>query len=248
AASATEERLLVIDQPFSNHKGGDLAFGNDGYLYIALGDGGSAGDPLGNAQNRASLLGKILRIDVDSRSGSLPYGIPAQNPYATNSSGYRKEIFAYGFRNPFRMSFDLVTQRLWVGDVGQSAREEIDIVKAGGNYGWNKMEGSLCYPPGVRCDSGKFNPPVIDYRRSVGQSVIGGFVYRGSAIPSMVGTYLFADFISGRVFGAVYDGNKADYETLLETNLKISALGQDANKELYLLSYQEGTIYKIVPE
>lgn len=246
ASNATEERLLVIDQPFSNHNGGDLTFGKDGYLYIAMGDGGSGGDPQGHAQNKQSLLGKILRIDVDSKTGALPYGVPRSNPFRGNKSGYREEIFALGLRNPFRMSFDLVTGHLWVGDVGQGAREEIDIITAGGNYGWNLREGTLCYPPGTACKGSNFIGPVAEYGRTEGRSVIGGYVYRGKSIPSLVGTYLYADFISGRLFGLVYDWKKAETETLLETGLLISSFGQDEKKELYLLSYQEGKIYRIV--
>jgi len=248
ASNANEERLLVIDQPFSNHNGGDLAFGKDGYLYIAMGDGGSGGDPLGHAQNKGSLLGKILRIDVDSKTDTLTYGIPRSNPFWRNKSGYREEIFAYGLRNPFRMSFDRVTGNLWVGDVGQGAREEINIVTAGGNYGWNLREGSLCYPPGSSCKGSNFIRPITEYGRDEGRSVIGGYVYRGKSIPRLAGTYLYADFISGKIFGLVYDGNRAETETLLDTGLLISSFGQDNKKELYLLSYQEGKIYRIVSD
>jgi glucose/arabinose dehydrogenase len=248
ASNANEERLLVIDQPFSNHNGGDLAFGKDGYLYIAMGDGGSGGDPLGHAQNKGSLLGKILRIDVDSKTDTLTYGIPRSNPFWRNKSGYREEIFAYGLRNPFRMSFDRVTGNLWVGDVGQGAREEINIVSAGGNYGWNLREGSLCYPPGSSCKGSNFIRPITEYGRDEGRSVIGGYVYRGKSIPRLAGTYLYADFISGKIFGLVYDGNRAETETLLDTGLLISSFGQDNKKELYLLSYQEGKIYRIVSD
>ena len=245
AEAAVEERLLVINQPFANHNGGDLQFGPDGYLYIALGDGGSGGDPQGNGQDRSVLLGKILRIDVNAHSGSLNYSIPPSNPFAGNTSGFREEIFAYGLRNPFRMSFDSSTGRLWAGDVGQGAREEIDIISSGGNYGWNRMEGKQCYPPGSSCSRTGLTLPVVDYGREVGTSVIGGFVYRGSSVPSLVGTYVYADFVSGRIFGLIYDGSSVSNKTFLETGLLLSSFGQDANRELYVLSYGQGKIYKI---
>lgn len=248
ASDATEQRLLVIDQPFSNHNGGDLHFGNDGYLYIALGDGGSGGDPLGNGQNRATLLGKVLRVDVDASQGQLNYGIPSANPFVGNTSGFREEIFAYGFRNPYRMGFDSATGKLWVGDVGQATREEIDIVESGKNYGWNVMEGSLCFPIGSACDQSGLTLPVVEYGRDVGKTIIGGFVYRGSAIPSLAGTYVFADFISGKIFGLPLDGNASEYKILLEPGHAISSLGQDENRELLILSYGEGKIYRILGE
>ena len=153
ARRESEEVLLEILQPYTNHNGGQIAFGPDGYLYIGLGDGGSSGDPENNGQTLSTLLGKILRIDVDSPAPELPYGIPADNPFAQNAFGYREEIFAYGFRNPWRFSFDPVTGRLWCGDVGQSSREEINIVEAGGNYGWNIMEGTACFPSATECSS-----------------------------------------------------------------------------------------------
>ncbi len=245
ADAATEERLLVINQPFTNHNGGDLQFGNDGLLYIALGDGGSGGDPLGNGQDRTTLLGKILRIDVDSSTSPNNYSIPPGNPFVGNGFGFKEEIFAYGLRNPFRMSFDTATGKLWAGDVGQDSREEIDIISSGGNYGWNRMEGRQCYPAGSSCSRSGLTLPVYDYGRSDGASVIGGYVYRGSSIPSLVGTYVFGDFISGNLFGLIYDGSSVIKKKLAETGLLISSLGRDESGELYVLSYGEGTIYKI---
>src|SRR6185369_4121436 len=182
--------LLTIDQPFDNHNGGQLAFGADGFLYIGMGDGGSGGDPFGNAQNTNALLGKILRIDVNSTSAGKQYAIPAGNPFVTG--GGAPEVYAYGLRNPWRFSFDTPTSRLFVGDVGQDAFEEVDIVEIGKNYGWNIMEGTHCYNA-TTCSSTGLTPPITDYSHSEGESVTGGFVYRGSAIPGMVGRYVFGD-------------------------------------------------------
>jgi glucose/arabinose dehydrogenase len=168
--------ILEVEQPFANHNGGQLAFGPDGYLYIGLGDGGSGGDPLGNGQNLSVLLGKILRIDVDSASQGRNYAIPNDNPFVGNSLDYREEIYAFGFRNPWRFSFDIETGRLWVADVGQSQREEIDLVEKGKNYGWKIMEGSLPYAGG---DQEGLELPVWEYGRGEGIAVIGGYVYRG---------------------------------------------------------------------
>lgn len=242
--TGTELRLLEVNQPFSNHNGGDLAFGPDGYLYIALGDGGSGGDPQGNAQNRSVLLGKILRIDVDQQVGVLNYAIPSSNPYSGNTAGYREEIFAYGLRNPFRFAFDTTTGKLWAGDVGQNAVEEIDVIEAGGNYGWNRMEGTSCYPPNSNCDRTGLTLPVTDYRQTLGKSVIGGRVYRGSALPTLRGWYLFGDFVSGRIF-AHLPGSGNKNQTLLESGLLISSFGHDQTNELYVVSYGDGALYQI---
>ena len=237
--------LLEINQPFSNHKGGQLAFGNDGYLYIGLGDGGSAGDPLGNAQNRSSLLGKILRIDVDSPSAGRNYGIPAGNPFAGNTLGYREEIYAYGLRNPWRFSFDPPTGMLWVADVGQDQREEIDLVEKGKNYGWNIMEGSLCYTPPTGCNQIGLELPVWEYGRDEGISVIGGFVYRGSTLAGLYGAYVYGDYGSGKIWTLRYDGTGAFVNTLLvDTALSITSFGLDENNELYFTAF-DGKIHKL---
>ncbi|MGZ4885701.1 MAG: PQQ-dependent sugar dehydrogenase, partial [Halobacteriota archaeon] len=196
----SEEVLLQVGQPFSNHNGGQISFGPDGYLYIGLGDGGGAGDPLGNGQNRSTLLGKILRIDVNSASGSLNYSIPRDNPFVGNNQGFREEIYAYGLRNPWRFSFDPTTGLLWVGDVGQDRIEEVDIVKSGGNYGWNIMEGSSCYSPPSGCNQTGLSLPIWEYNHSIGYSVTGGFVYRGAALPELVGSYVYGDYGSGRIW------------------------------------------------
>jgi len=237
--------LLEINQPFSNHKGGQLAFGNDGYLYIGLGDGGSAGDPLGNAQNGSSLLGKILRIDVDSPSAGRNYGIPADNPFADNTLDYREEIYAYGLRNPWRFSFDPPTGMLWVADVGQDQREEIDLVEKGKNYGWNIMEGSLCYTPPTGCNQTGLELPVWEYGRDEGISVIGGFVYRGSTLAGLYGAYVYGDYGSGKIWTLRYDGTGALVNTLLvDTALSITSFGLDENNELYFTAF-DGKIHKL---
>ena len=237
--------LLEIDQSFSNHNGGQLAFGDDDFLYIGLGDGGSAGDPFGNAQNRSSLLGKILRIDVDAFSEGSNYRIPVDNPFAGNALGYREEIYAYGFRNPWRFSFDRATGTLWAGDVGQEQREEIDLVEKGRNYGWNIMEGTLCYSPSTDCNQTGLELPVWEYGRDEGISVIGGFVYRGIALADLFGAYVYGDYGSGRIWALSFEGLGPFVNTLLvDTNLNIASFGIDADNELYLTAF-DGKIYKL---
>jgi glucose/arabinose dehydrogenase len=237
--------LLEVNQPFTNHDGGQLAFGADGYLYIGLGDGGSGGDPFGNAQNTSSLLGKILRIDVDSPSGGRNYGIPADNPFAGNALGYREEIYAYGLRNPWRFSFDPPTGTLWVADVGQNQREEIDLVEKGKNYGWNIMEGTLCYSPSTGCDQTGLELPVWEYGRDEGICVIGGFVYRGSTLAGLYGAYVYGDYGSGSIWALQYDGTSAPVNTLLvDTALSITSFGLDENSELYFTAF-DGKIHTL---
>ena len=194
----SEKVLLWFSQPYENHNGGHLAFGPKGYLYIAVGDGGAGGDPQNNGQNRKTLLGSMLRIDVDTTSGSKPYGIPKDNPFAGNSLGYREEIYAWGLRNPWRFSFDRKTGQLWAGDVGQNAWEEIDVIEKGKNYGWRVMEGDHCFNPPTGCSKSGLQPPVWDYTMKGGQSVTGGHVYRGKLLPQLVGQYIYADFITGQ--------------------------------------------------
>jgi glucose/arabinose dehydrogenase len=237
--------LIEINQPFSNHNGGQLAFGDDGFLYIGLGDGGGAGDPFGNAQNRSSLLGKILRIDVDSFSEGRTYGIPADNPYVGNVSGYREEIYAYGFRNPWRFSFDRATGTLWSCDVGQAQREEIDLVENGRNYGWNIMEGTLCYSPSTGCNQTGLELPVWDYGRDEGISVIGGFVYRGLTLTGLDGAYVYGDYGSGKIWALRFEGLGPFANTLLfDTNLNLASFGIDSDYELYFTAF-DGKIYKL---
>jgi glucose/arabinose dehydrogenase len=248
ADPASERQLLVVDQPFDNHNGGQLAFGPDGFLYIGFGDGGSGGDPLGNGQNLQTLLGKMLRIDVDSSpAAGKQYAIPADNPFA--SSGGLPEIWAYGFRNPWRFSFDRPTGRLFAGDVGQGDFEEVDLVTRGGNFGWNIMEGDHCYPPGTpSCNTTGLILPINEYAHDAagGTAIIGGFVYHGSAIPGLAGTFVFGDLASGHVWGLqeVAQGNWQ--RTLVLThNLTVSSFGQDPDGELYLIDYGNGAVLRL---
>jgi glucose/arabinose dehydrogenase len=246
ADPASEKILLNVNQPFSNHKAGQLGFGNDGFLYFGLGDGGSGGDPLGNGQNLQTLLGKMLRIDVNATSPGLPYGIPADNPFA--SSGGLPEIWAYGFRNPWRFSVDRTTGRLFVADVGEGQFEEIDLLQKGGNFGWNTMEGAHCFSPASGCNMSGLVLPIDEYDHSLGQAVIGGYVYRGTVIPQLAGTYIFGDFSSGRVWGLTQDaaGNWTRAQ-LLSTSHNFSSFGQDSAGEIYLVDYS-GSILKLVAQ
>jgi glucose/arabinose dehydrogenase len=243
--------VLTVSQPFANHKGGQLAFGKDGYLYIGLGDGGSGGDPLGNAQNRSSLLGKILRIDVNSPSAGRNYGIPSDNPFTNNSLGYKEEIYAYGLRNPWRFSFDPATGKLWAGDVGQDRLEEIDIIENGRNYGWNIMEGTSCYNPASACNETALELPVWNYTHDMGESIIGGYVYHGSLLPELSNSYIYGDYVSGRIWALQYNGSSTTNNSLLvSSNLAISSFGLDDLNELYICAF-DGKIYRlnnIIPE
>ncbi len=243
----SEQILLTVNQPFENHNGGQLAFGPDGYLYIGLGDGGSAGDPLGNGQNRSTLLGKILRINVDLSTGGRNYAIPPNNPYAANSLGYREEIYAYGFRNPWRFSFDSATGQLWVGDVGQGQIEEVDLVSSGKNYGWSIMEGTLCYNPSSGCNTTGLELPIWNYTHAFGNAIIGGYVYRGSAIPILNGIYVYGDFGSGRIWALNYTGSEVSNVLLADTDLNIASFGLDMQGELYFSAY-DGKIYQLNPQ
>jgi glucose/arabinose dehydrogenase len=241
---SSEKVLLLVEQPFPNHNGGQISFGPDGYLYIGLGDGGGAGDPSGNAQNRSTLLGKILRIDVNAASGSLNYSIPRDNPFVGNNQGFREEIYAYGLRNPWRFSFDSVTGQLWVGDVGQDRIEEVDIVKSGGNYGWNIMEGSLCYSPPSGCNQTGLSRPIWEYNHTLGDSIIGGFVYRGAALPDLVGTYIYGDYGSGKIWGLRYDGINSTNSELTATGVHITSFGLDQKGELHICA-SDGNVYRL---
>jgi glucose/arabinose dehydrogenase len=246
--SRTGEIFLQIPQPFSNHNGGQLAFGEDGYLYIALGDGGSAGDPDNNGQNLHTLLGSILRIDVNQPSSSKKYSIPPDNPFAGNTQGYCEEIFAYGLRNPWRFSIDPVTKLIWTGDVGQNKYEEIDIIVNGGNYGWNIREGFHPFREGLLPDRVKLIDPIFEYDHSVGQSITGGFVYRGSQLSSLQGKYIYADFVQGQIWALNYQDNASvSSQLLLDTNLNFSSFGIDLSGELYLCAF-DGGIYTLVNE
>ncbi len=245
ADPASEEMLLTIAHPsFDNHYGGQLAFGPDGYLYAGTGDGGGAGDPNGNAQNPDSLLGKLLRLDVESgpdQATGQAYRIPADNPFAGGTSP-RPEIWALGLRNPWRFSFSRATGDLWIGDVGQNSFEEIDMQPAGAaggrNYGWNILEGDACYNAQECSPPERYVPPVAVYGRDVGQSVTGGYMHRGM--------YVFADFVSGRLFALRNQAGQWNMSVLAETGLRISALGEDQAGRLYLCDYAGGTLQRLV--
>ena len=239
ADPASRVELLQIRQPYANHNGGQLAFGPDGFLYIGTGDGGSGGDPHGNGQSTDTRLGKILRIDV--RPATAPYAIPAGNPFGN-------EIWAFGLRNPWRFSFDRANGDLYIADVGQNEVEEINFqpagAGAGANYGWNVMEGSRCFPrPG--CSKTGLTQPVAEYFHGKGDcSVTGGYVYRGSA-KALQGSYLYADFCSGRIWGLQKNGTRWDNRLLSDTAFPISTFGEDEKGELYLADYETGTVYRL---
>ena len=240
-ASSTERVLLTITHPLSNHNGGMIAFGFDGYLYIGVGDGGGANDPNDNAQNVNVLLGKILRIDVNA---GLPYSSPSTNPFFGATAG-RDEIFAFGFRNPWRFSFDRVTGQQWVADVGQGTREEVDTpIRNGGNYGWRVFEGNFCTGLGpAPCIASNYEPPVFDYdTHAAGRcSVTGGYVYKGSLGTLPTGTYVYGDYCSGEILA--WDGTT--HSLLADTTTNISSFGEDEQGELYVVALG-GTVSKIV--
>jgi len=269
-ADTNSERILFeVPEPYWNHKGGELAFGPDGYLYLGVGDGGppSGGDPFNNGQNRFTLLAKMLRIDVNSRttigngdrSHQLNYGIPRDNPFA-NATNERPEIFAYGLRNPWRYSFDRQTGDLWVGDVGQDLWEEIDLVTNGGNYGWSEREGTHGFKDESQTGRARYVDPVMEYTHrtnlqsdgmfpdhSIGLCVIGGYVYRGKKYPALDGIYVYGDYNLGTFWGFRYDraAHKVTTEgTLLDQPKNIISFAEDADGELYVLT-QDGEIYQI---
>lgn len=243
----SEEIIFTTPQPFSNHNGGKIVFGPDGYLYIALGDGGSGGDPQNNAQNLGSPLGKILRIDVDKQANGKKYSIPDDNPFVNNDEGYLEEIFAYGLRNPWRFTFDLQTGWLWAADVGQNDWEEINIVNKGGNYGWRFMEGTHCYNPQQNCDDGTLEHPIWEYphNNSGGWSITGGEVYRVDESSELYGKYIYADFVSGNIWSLQYDGINSPVNKFLHSQpgIGISGFGKDEIGNIYLCDLN-GTIYR----
>jgi glucose/arabinose dehydrogenase len=246
-ADPTGHILLTIPHPTNqNHNGGTLAFGPDGYLYWSVGDGGSGGDPPNNAQNLNRLLGKLLRLDV---STPFTYTSPSTNPFF--SGGGRPEIWAYGLRNPWRFSFDSLTGDIFIGDVGQDSREEVDFQPAsstgGENYGWRVMEGKICYPPGTTgCDKTGKVLPITDYTHAFGCAIVGGYMYRGALFPPMQGYYFYSDECSGIVNVLRHDPIKGWVSIrVADTPYNVSTFGQDENGEIYFTDYGAGDIYKI---
>jgi len=236
--------IITIGQSGFFHKGGCITFGPDGYLYISLGEDGTPN----NAQSLTSLKGKVLRIDVDNPAGGLQYGIPPGNPFAGNPNGYRQEIYAYGFRNPWRYSFDSESGDLWLGDVGQNNWEEAGLVRKARNHGWPHMEGKVCYPIGQPCDTTNLDIvlPLAVYNHSAGsQSITGGYVYRGPSVPTLYGNYVFADYIDGRVWWIDPDNSPGTLHLIQDTSLNIAAFGCDREGEMYFSTFN-GPLYRFV--
>lgn len=236
ADPASEEVIMTVPQPYKNHNGGAIEFGPDGYLYVALGDGGARNDPKASGQNRSDLLASILRIDVDKTSGDMKYGIPSDNPFI-GVANVRPEIFAYGIRNPWRIAFDKANGRLWCGDVGQELWEEVNVISKGGNYGWSNREGSHPFGnyPKVEGVSAPIEP-VWEYDHTIGKSVTGGRVYRAKRAKELTGKYLYADYVSGSIWALSYDeasGKATRNEQVVASGIPVLAFGEDANGEVY---------------
>lgn len=242
----SEKILFTLKQPYANHNGGDLVFGPDGYLYAALGDGGSAGDPENRAQDKTSFFGKILRIDINKGD---PYDIPVTNPFI-DEAGAKKEIWAYGLRNPWRISFDRSTGDLYIADVGQGNLEEVNFQKAdskgGENYGWRCYEGNQPYQPEGCQDKSSYIAPITEYNHDENRcSVTGGYVYRGKENPALIGKYFYGDYCNGQLFYAVQKGDKWIQTLAAKTDYSISTFGQDSSGELYFADFKTGTLYKL---
>ena len=247
AEAGSRKQIIRIEQPFGNHNGGQLQFGPDGFLYIGMGDGGSGGDPGNRAQNLTTLLGKILRIDID---GGDPYAVPADNPFVGNPQAL-PEIWSYGLRNPWRFSFDRATGDMFIGDVGQNTLEEVSFEPAGEggrNYGWRIMEASRCFNPPTNCNDGTLVLPILEYGRSDGCSVSGGYRYRGSRFPSINGRYFYGDFCSGKIWMATLGVNgQWTSSVVLESNAQITSFGEDEKGEIHVVDHG-GRIFRITSE
>lgn len=236
ADPSSERVFLEVRQPAGNHNGGQLAFGPDGYLYIGLGDGGGADDQYRNGQDRQTVLGDILRLDVDRTQGDLGYAIPPDNPFVGNAQNWREEIWAWGLRNPWRFSFDRLTGELWAGDVGQNRWEEVDLIERGGNYGWNIMEGGHCFSPAANCDTTGLALPLAEYSHREGRSISGGYVYRGPRLIALQGVYLYGDFVSRQIWGLRrVPGEEAQPRLVAQSPSPISSFGEDEEGEVYLI-------------
>jgi glucose/arabinose dehydrogenase len=234
---SSEQIVMKIPQPFANHNGGSIAFGHDGYLYIALGDGGGRNDPLGHGQNLKTWMGSMLRIDVDREQDGKHYAIPADNPFL-DREGAQPEIYAYGFRNIWRMSIDRKTGEIWAADVGQDFWEEVNIVKRGGNYGWSIREASYPFNNKTVELADPLEPPVWEYDHQIGKSITGGFVYRGTRLPELDGMYVYADFISGRIWALKYDESLKKVTRnmgIASTGFPVLAFGEDEAGEVYYM-------------
>lgn len=242
---ASEQQILTLDQPFNNHNGGHIAFDRFGQLFVGLGDGGSANDPQNQGQNVNSLLGAMLRIDVDGvPAAGKNYAIPGDNPFA--GGGGAPEIYAWGLRNPWRWSFDRATGRMWLGDVGQGAWEEVDIIERGGNYGWNLCEGAHVRGASTACGNAALNDPIAEYDHSRGCSITGGYVYRGANIPDLFGIYLFGDFCSGTIWALrEIAGGAPLVIPAISSGLSVVSFGESLSGEVYVVSFG-GTLHKVI--
>ena len=243
ADPGSELVVLDVPQPFLGHGCGSIRFGPDGMLYLGLGDGVPGGDPWNHGQNPGTLLGSVIRIDASRASADAPYAVPPDNPFV-DTEDVRPEIWAYGFRNPWRMAFDPATGALWLGDVGEGDIEEIDLIEAGGNYGWNRLEGTRCHNPPDGCDPEGTVPPVAQYVHEIGCAVAGGVVYRGRAVPALVGHYLFADWCTRRLWALPVDGG--DVVEIGVTPRPVSGFAADAEGEVYLATFG-GAALRIAP-
>ena len=238
----SEEVLLELAQPYWNHNGGTIVFGPDGYLYASFGDGGAANDPHMNGQNLKTLHSKILRIDVDKRQGGLAYGIPSDNPFVGQERYARSEIWAYGLRNVWRPTFDRESGALWAADLGQDEWEEINLIKPGGNYGWNLREGRHPFGAGGFSQTENLIEPIWEYDHSVGKSITGGYVYRGSRVPALVGAYLYADYVTGQIWALRYDAEQekvVSNRSIRTSGSPVITFGEDDQGEVYFASERE---------